>query len=59
MLFRSKNCGLCLKACPRHIITMVPKPGAKPVAKPVEKPAVEKAPEVEVKTSEPEEKPAE
>lgn len=33
---KCKNCGLCVKACPRHIIHMIPKPGAKPVVKPAE-----------------------
>ena len=28
-----KNCGLCAKKCPKHIIHVIPKPGAKPVVK--------------------------
>jgi ferredoxin len=30
---KCKNCGMCAKACPRKIITVVPKPGAKPIVK--------------------------
>ena len=37
-----KNCGLCAKKCPRHIIHVIPKPGAKPVVK-VEAPKAEEA----------------
>ncbi len=33
---KCKNCGACVKVCPRHIIHMIPKPGAKPVVKPAE-----------------------
>lgn len=37
---KCKNCGLCAKACPRHIIHVIPKPGQKPAApKPAAKPA--------------------
>ena len=38
-----KNCGLCAKKCPRHIIHVIPKPGQKPVVK-VEAPKAETAP---------------
>ncbi len=51
---KCKNCGLCAKACPRHIIHVIPKPGAKPaVPKPEVKPA-EKQVEAPVKEEAPE-----
>ena len=30
---KCKNCGMCAKACPRKIITVVPRPGQKPIVK--------------------------
>ena len=35
---KCKNCGMCAKACPRKIITVVPRPGAKPIVKVAPKP---------------------
>lgn len=48
---KCKNCGLCVKACPRHIIHMIPKPGAKPAVKPAE-PKAEEAPKAEAPAAE-------
>jgi ferredoxin len=30
---KCKNCGMCAKACPRKIITVIPRPGQKPIVK--------------------------
>lgn len=46
---KCKNCGLCVKKCPRHIIHLIPKPGAKPVVKPAAETAKAEAAKAEVK----------